>query len=67
MTDRPLEELGPMRIEWDVAVKMYDALELRADVFRPLDEGEYPALVSYGPYAKGLSFQDGYWEHRTGM
>jgi uncharacterized protein len=54
-----------MRIDWDVPIRMDDGLELRADVFRPLADGRYPALISYGPYGKGLAFQDGYktaWE-----
>jgi predicted acyl esterase len=29
-------------------------------VFRPAVPGRYPVLLSYGPYAKGLAFQDGY-------
>jgi predicted acyl esterase len=49
-----------MRIDWNIAVPMDDGIVLRADVFRPLAEGRYPALVSYGPYAKGLAFQEGY-------
>jgi uncharacterized protein len=49
-----------MHIDWDVAIEMDDGLVLRADVFRPLTEGEYPVILSYGPYAKGLAFQDGY-------
>ena len=54
-----------MRIDWDVPITMDDGLVLRADVFRPVAAGRYPALVSYGPYGKGLAFQDGYktaWE-----
>ena len=54
-----------MRIDWDVPIAMDDGLVLRADVFRPLAEGKYPALASYGPYGKGLAFQEGYktaWE-----
>jgi predicted acyl esterase len=54
-----------MRIDWDVPVRMDDGVVLRADVFRPVAEGRVPALVSYGPYGKGLAFQDGYrtaWE-----
>src|SRR5688572_20681485 len=54
-----------MRIDWDVPIVMDDGLTLRADVYRPVAEGRYPALVSYGPYGKGLAFQDGYktaWE-----
>lgn len=54
-----------MRIDWDVPVVMDDGLTLRADVFRPDAEGRYPAIFSYGPYGKGLAFQEGYktaWE-----
>ncbi len=54
-----------MRIDWDVPIKMDDGLVLRADVFRPNKEGRYPVILTYGPYAKGLAFQDGYpsaWE-----
>jgi predicted acyl esterase len=49
-----------MKIDWDVPIVMDDGLVLRADVFRPIADGRYPALVSYGPYGKGLSFQEGY-------
>ncbi|HSQ04745.1 MAG TPA: CocE/NonD family hydrolase, partial [Burkholderiales bacterium] len=54
-----------MRIDWDVPITMDDGNVLRADVFRPVAEGRYPAIVSYGPYGKGLAFQEGYktaWE-----
>ena len=49
-----------MRIDWDVAVAMDDGIVLRADVFRPSMPGRYPVILSYGPYAKGLAFQEGY-------
>lgn len=49
-----------MRIDWDVPIEMDDGTVLRADVFRPLEEGRYPVLLTYGPYAKGLAFQEGY-------
>jgi predicted acyl esterase len=54
-----------MKIDWDVPVRMSDGLVLRADIFRPEDNGRYPVILSYGPYGKGLSFQEGYktaWE-----
>jgi predicted acyl esterase len=54
-----------MRIDWDVPIAMDDGVVLRADVFRPIAEGRYPAILSYGPYGKGLSFAEGYktaWE-----
>ncbi len=49
-----------MVIEWDVGIRMDDSLVLRADVFRPAAAGRYPVILSYGPYAKGLPFQEGY-------
>jgi predicted acyl esterase len=54
-----------MRVDWNVSVAMDDGVVLRADVFRPINEGRYPVILTYGPYAKGLAFQDGYpsaWE-----
>jgi predicted acyl esterase len=49
-----------MRIDWDVPIPMDDGLILRADVYRPVAEGRYPVIMSYGPYAKLLHFEDGY-------
>jgi uncharacterized protein len=49
-----------LRIDWDTPIKVDDGLVLRADVFRPEGEGRCPVILSYGPYAKGLAFQDGY-------
>ncbi len=49
-----------MRIDWDLPIRMNDGLVLRADVYRPIEDGRYPVILSYGPYAKGLAFQDGY-------
>jgi uncharacterized protein len=57
-----------MRIDWDVSIEMDDGLVLRADIFRPVKDDHYPVILSYGPYAKGLAFQDGYpsaWERMT--
>jgi predicted acyl esterase len=49
-----------MRIDWDLSIAMDDGVVLRADLFRPIPEGRYPVIMTYGPYAKGLSFQEGY-------
>ena len=54
-----------MRIDWDVPIEMDDGLVLRADVYRPIEEGTYPVVLTHGPYAKGIAFQEGYkdqWE-----
>ena len=49
-----------MKIDWDAPIEMDDGVMLRADVFRPVADGKYPVIMSYGPYAKGLSMQEGY-------
>jgi len=54
-----------MRITWHQPIVMDDGLVLRADVYRPVEDGRYPVILSYGVYAKGLAYQDGYpmqWE-----
>jgi predicted acyl esterase len=54
-----------MQIDWDAPIAMDDGVVLRADVFRPVGDGKWPVILSYGPYAKGLSFQEGYKENWT--
>ncbi len=49
-----------MMIDWDVPITMDDGLVLRADIYRPPQEGKYPVILTYGPYGKGLAFQEGY-------
>ncbi len=60
MTETKSEIRDGMRIDWDVPIAMDDGLVLRADVFRPIGDGRHPVILSYGPYAKGLAFQEGY-------
>jgi uncharacterized protein len=60
MSTHKTETRDGMTIDWDVPIVMDDGLTLRADVYRPVAEGRYPAIVSYGPYGKGLAFQEGY-------
>ncbi len=70
MSEHRAEVRDGMRIDWDVPIQMDDGLELRADVFRPLTDEPCPVILSYGPYAKGLSFQQGYpsaWRIMTGQ
>jgi len=49
-----------MQIDWDVPIEMDDGIMLRADIYRPAGQGKFPIILSYGPYAKGLSFEEGY-------
>jgi predicted acyl esterase len=59
------EDRDGMRITWHQPITMDDGLVVRADVYRPIPEGRCPVILTYGLYAKGLAFQDGYpmqWE-----
>ncbi len=60
MVEMKSEIRDGMQIDWDAPIAMDDGVVLRADVFRPTGDGKYPVVLSYGPYAKGLSFQEGY-------
>lgn len=68
MPEHRSETRDGMHIDWDVPIEMDDGIVLSADVFRPLDDAPCPVILSYGPYAKGLSFQEGYpsaWQIMT--
>jgi predicted acyl esterase len=54
------EVIDGMRIDWDVPIEMDDGVVLRADIYRPDDGDVHPVIMSYGPYAKWLHWQDGY-------
>jgi len=45
-----------MRIDWDVPIRMDDGVVLRCDVYRPIAEGKYPVIMTYGPYGKWVHF-----------
>ncbi len=49
-----------MRIDWHVPIAMEDGIVLRADVYRPIEDGRHPVILSHGIYAKGLSYQEAY-------
>jgi predicted acyl esterase len=49
-----------VRVDWDVPITMDDGLVLRGDVFRPDTAGPVPVIMTHGPYAKWLAFQDGF-------
>ena len=54
------EDRDGMRITWHQPIEMDDGLTLRADVFRPREEGKYPVILTYGIYGKGVAYQEGY-------
>ena len=44
----------------DVAIEMADGTVLRANVFRPVQEGRYPVLMAMGAYGKDVHFEDAF-------
>jgi len=55
-----------MILDKDVAVPMRDGAVLRANVFRPDDSGQFPVLMTFGPYGKDVhlsQFMPEAWDH----
>lgn len=68
MTVAREEVADGMRIGWNVPIVMEDGVTLRADIFRPDDDGRHPVILCAGPYGKGLAFQEGFasaWRRMT--
>jgi len=59
-----------MRITWHQPIRMDDGLDVRADVYRPIDESiKCPVILTYGIYGKGVAYQEGYpkqWQKMVG-
>jgi putative CocE/NonD family hydrolase len=49
-----------MLITWHEPIEINDGIVLRADIFRPIGAGRYPVILTYGVYAKGLVYKEGY-------
>ena len=49
-----------MKITWHQGIPVDDGTILRADVFRPIEDGRYPVILTYGVYGKGVAYQEGY-------
>lgn len=49
-----------MKIERDVRIEMDDGIVLRADIFRPDSSEKIPVIMTYGPYGKGVRYEEGY-------
>lgn len=58
-THRIVQQDG-MTIEFDHAIVMDDGVVIRCDIYRPSDDGKYPAIITNGPYSKGMHFSQGY-------
>jgi putative CocE/NonD family hydrolase len=48
-----------IHVERNVEIPMRDGVILRADVYRPVEDGEYPALLSRIPYNKSSAQSTG--------
>jgi predicted acyl esterase len=49
---KPAARAYELLIDKDVDVPMRDGARLKADVFRPDDDGKFPAILNLGPYQK---------------
>jgi predicted acyl esterase len=56
-----------MQIDWDAPIEMDDGVVMRADIFRPLEDSKFPAILSYGPYGKWFHFGDYFVDQWTRM
>jgi len=54
-----IEQYG-VTVERNVAVKTRDGVTLRADVYRPKTEGQFPVLLQRTPYDKSYWVDLGY-------
>ena len=58
MANGTFEVRDGMRAGFDVPIAMDDGVVLRADVFTPVTGSRHPVILSCGPYAKGIGFQE---------
>src|SRR5262249_60875888 len=54
----------PVLVEKDIAITLRDGGTILANVFRPGDEGEFPVIITLGPYPKDVHFSD--WNPAAG-
>ncbi len=52
LVGRAANDTTAVTTEFDVRVKMRDGITLRADIYRPKAEGQYPVLLERTPYDK---------------
>jgi uncharacterized protein len=48
----------PVKLEKDVRIPLRDGSYVVADIFRPDDAGQFPVIMSMGPYPKDIPFKD---------
>ncbi len=58
MTGVVAKQTHTMQQDKDVAVTMRDGAVLRANVFRPREPGQYPVLMTLGPYGKDVHLSE---------
>lgn len=53
---------GPytLRVEKDVPIEMNDGIVLRANVYRPAEDGQFPVIMAHGVYGKDAHFEDAF-------
>ena len=60
----PSPDVPPgVRLEESVRVAMRDGIRLAVDIYRPEQDGKYPALLSLAPYSKDIQRKPPHWSH----
>lgn len=60
-----VEDTPVLRFRKDVAIPMRDGVSLRANIYMPLEDGQYPVILAHGVYGKDVHFRDAFkpqWE-----
>ncbi|RAH84253.1 alpha/beta-hydrolase [Aspergillus japonicus CBS 114.51] len=52
-----LDEENHLIFEKNVSVPLKNGGLVRCNVYRPIEEGQYPCLVTYGPYGKDIPYE----------
>jgi uncharacterized protein len=47
-----------LTLDKNVAIEVRDGTVLRGDVYRPSQPGQYPVILTHGPYGKDIHFKD---------
>jgi predicted acyl esterase len=52
-----------VRLEENVRIAMRDGIRLAVDIYKPEQDGRYPALLSLAPYSKDIQRKPPHWSH----
>lgn len=63
LVQAPPVPVAGIEVDADVYVTMRDGVRLAVDIYRPEQDGRYPALLSLSPYNKEIQRKPPHWSH----